>query len=39
MCDCTPDLIKGIVYGLGLAVILFTVTFLIADTIAERGNR
>ena len=39
MCDCTPDLVKGIVYGLGLSVIIFTVTYLIIDAIQERRAR
>ena len=31
--------ISGFVSGLGFAVVVFTVTYIIADTITERGDR
>jgi len=31
--------ISGFVSGLGFAVVVFTVTFLVVDTIAERRSR
>ena len=39
MCDCTPYMVNGVIYGMGLSVIIFTGTYLIIDAIQERRAR
>ena len=35
-CNCTAQMINGIVYGVSLSVIIFVITYLLIDWIQER---
>jgi len=38
VCDCTGQMVNGIVYGMGLVLIVWTIAYLFIDTVTERGD-
>jgi len=41
VCDCTGQMVNGIVYGMGLVMIVWTIAYLFIDTVTatERGDK
>ena len=39
VCDCTGQMVNGIVYGMDLVMIVWTIAYLFIDTVTERGGK